>query len=152
RAIFTWQILPPAARDEHIEDAFDGPAVVGARPPGPRRRWEQRLDEGPLPIGEMNSGHVAMLYHLASVSASPLVEAISQMGGKLHPAGGCSKNGPDRRAVGGTRSPHRADVAPARWTRAAVARQPRGLERDPLDPADGGAMGRPAGVVSAIPD
>jgi hypothetical protein len=64
--------LPPAAGDEHIEDAFDGPAIVCAGATGASQGWEKRLDEGPLTVREMNSSHAAMLIHRATVLKPPL--------------------------------------------------------------------------------
>ena len=72
RPVLARQVLPPAARDEHIEDALDGSAVVSARPPSVRGRWEKRLDESPLRISDMNPAQAGMLCHLGSVSELPL--------------------------------------------------------------------------------
>jgi hypothetical protein len=71
RAVRTWQVLPATAGDEDVEDTVDGATVVGARSSGACGRWEERLDEGPLPVGEMNPAHAGMLSHLASVSEPP---------------------------------------------------------------------------------
>jgi hypothetical protein len=60
------------ARDQHIEDALDGPAVVGAGASGVSWGREQWLDEGPLPLRAMNPVHAGMLGHPATVSEPPL--------------------------------------------------------------------------------
>jgi hypothetical protein len=74
RAILPRQILPTAAGDEDIEDALDGPLVVSAWSACVGGRWEEWLNEGPLPIGEMNLAHAGRLCHLSSVLESPLVK------------------------------------------------------------------------------
>ncbi len=72
RAIPVRQVLPEASRDEHVEDALDGPTIVSAGASSVSWGREQRLDEGPLPIEEMNPSHAAMLIHPTSVSQPPL--------------------------------------------------------------------------------
>jgi hypothetical protein len=39
QSILAWQVLPAATGDEDMEDAFNGPAVVGPR--SPRVGWER---------------------------------------------------------------------------------------------------------------
>src|SRR5262249_10996968 len=60
------------AGDEDVENAFDGRAVVGPRSPSVGWRWQQRLDECPMPICEMNPAHASSLVHPGSVSEPPL--------------------------------------------------------------------------------
>jgi hypothetical protein len=63
RAVYTRQILPAAAGDEDVEDAFDSPPVVGAGPPCVRRGREVRTDESPLLVREVDLAHVSRLVH-----------------------------------------------------------------------------------------
>jgi hypothetical protein len=72
RTILARQILPATARDKHIEDAFESLAVVSAGPPRASGRWQERLDEGPLILSEMNPAHAGMLCHLKDVLEPPL--------------------------------------------------------------------------------
>ena len=69
------------------------------------------------------------------------------MDDKLHPTGGCSRHGSDRRAVEGSRTAHRRAAATARWTRTALAQQPGGVERHRVDLAHGRPMARLAGAI-----
>src|SRR5512146_120519 len=39
RAVLARQVLPAAASDEDVQDALNGPAIVGARSPCARWRW-----------------------------------------------------------------------------------------------------------------
>jgi hypothetical protein len=72
RALLARQLLPAAARDEHVHDAFDGPPVVCPRPPSSSRQREEKSDEVPLPLGAANSAHASRLVHWVSVSEPSL--------------------------------------------------------------------------------
>src|SRR5262249_3675806 len=50
RSVFAREVLPAAARDEDVEDAFDGTTVVRPRSPSVGWRWQQGADKGPLPV------------------------------------------------------------------------------------------------------
>ena len=63
------------------------------------------------------------------------------MGVRLCPEGGRSNHGFNGRAMERGRTAHRCDAEAARWTRATLARQPRGAQRDSVDSAHGGAVG-----------
>jgi hypothetical protein len=71
-AVCTREVLPAATRDEDDRgwrrwSAGRRRAVV---PCGQGR--EERLNEGPLPVGEMNPVHAGMVGHLSSVFVPPL--------------------------------------------------------------------------------
>lgn len=73
RAVPAREILPAAAAAQHEENAFECPAVVGLRPPGPGTRRQERLDDSPLAIGE---AHFA---HAQSVAAALLKWLLGQL-------------------------------------------------------------------------
>jgi hypothetical protein len=65
-----------------------GAVVVGAWTPNVSRRWEEGVDEVPLPISKVNPGHAARLIHPTSVSEPPVVPS-AQSSARLT-AGVCS--------------------------------------------------------------
>src|SRR5262249_46686721 len=79
--------LPTAAGDEDVENTLDSAPVVGARPPSAGERWEERMDEGPLSVGEMNPAHASSLLHPASVSELTLSMAFSGKGAGMRLSG-----------------------------------------------------------------
>jgi hypothetical protein len=72
RAILTGQVLPTTAGDKDIQDTFEGAPIIGARATSAGGRRQQRFDEHPLPVREMNPAHAGMLLYLASVLEPPL--------------------------------------------------------------------------------
>src|SRR5262249_55320298 len=72
RAILARQVLPAAARDEHVQDAVNSTAVGRPRAASAGRGRQQGADEGPLHVSEMNPVHAIRLFHPANVSEPPL--------------------------------------------------------------------------------
>ncbi len=54
RPVLAWQMLPAAARDEHVEDALEGAPIIGAWPSSASGGRQVRADERPLPVSQMN--------------------------------------------------------------------------------------------------
>jgi hypothetical protein len=50
--------LPAAASDRHVEDAFEGPAVVGPGAAGAGPGRQQRLNELPLLVAQLPELHL----------------------------------------------------------------------------------------------
>lgn len=74
-AVLAWEILPPAARDENVEDGFDRTTVVRARSSGTCWWRQEGADEVPLPVRETNSAQASRLIHPATVLEPALVYA-----------------------------------------------------------------------------
>lgn len=72
RAIFSRRILPATSGHERLQNALNGAEVIRAWTTRRGKERQEWLDEGPLPVREMISGHAAMLIHPVSVSEPPL--------------------------------------------------------------------------------
>ena len=106
-------------------------------------------------VERVRPGHIGALPisgDLAKTKLEGVLQAISQIGGTLHPTGGCNSHGSDGRPIEGVGTNHRRVATTGRRTWTALARQPRGTERYFVDPADWGALGGSAGTISPVPD
>ena len=66
-AVLIWEVLPAATSDEHVENAFYCPTVIGSGLSGASQRRQQRLDECPLHISKVNTAHANRIVHPGSV-------------------------------------------------------------------------------------